>query len=728
MEFNSATRLVSSIVKNKEFKHVKNYWDKEQHVFQFLEKLRKNLNLRTIDDWNLLTQKQIILNGGRSLLSKYSLFDIKCMGYPEGKLNFTPPAKKKEYWDKKENISQFLSKLKEKYNLQSFEDWNLLTQKQIKQNGGSGLLQQYSMYEIKCIGYPEGKNLFKVSKEYHPKGYWDKKENIENFLSQLKAKYNLQSFDDWNSLTANQIQSIGGKYLLLKYSLHEIKCFGFPNGTFETTRKPKGYWDDKTNIIQFLDKLKKNYKIERIEDWNKITQNEIKACGGNTLLNKYSIYQLKNFAQRNDFSEENMPKDWDTTNIYSFIQHVKDVYGLNSPEDWNSISREQILVQGGKKLLQQYSVKEIKCLGCPEGESLFLESKTLGFWNKEQNIKKFFGELKEKYNLNTVKDWDSITQKQIKANGGRSLLLNYSMYEIKCLGFPEGKEYFTRGPNPKGFWDDKKNVILFLDNLKQKCNLQTPDDWNLITRKQIQFYGGGGLSQKYSLYELKCLGCPEGKLIFNNYNLPKRKNFWNNEINRIQFFNDLKQKYNIKTPEDWKRLSKKQLLSNGGFWLFKDKEYLKNLFNDSEHEDSLDYISNLSTNLEYRNMENQKRSSQRWLFLQVQKIFPDEEIVEDYFHSELSRETGFSVQFDVFLIHRNIAIEYHGKHHYEDIPSGFSPNDMYKKRDQEKEQLCLKYGIQLITIPYWWDNKIDSLRETLNSKINIKDERPAHCN
>ena len=72
------------------------------------------------------------------------------------------------------------------------------------------------------------------------------------------------------------------------------------------------------------------------------------------------------------------------------------------------------------------------------------------------------------------------------------------------------------------------------------------------------------------------------------------------------------------------------------------------------------------------------------------------------------------------MIERNIAIEYHGQHHYEDIPDGFSNLETNKNRDTEKEKLCSEHGIQLIVIPYWWDNKLDSLRETLYSKMKKK--------
>ena len=71
------------------------------------------------------------------------------------------------------------------------------------------------------------------------------------------------------------------------------------------------------------------------------------------------------------------------------------------------------------------------------------------------------------------------------------------------------------------------------------------------------------------------------------------------------------------------------------------------------------------------------------------------------------------------MIERNITIEYHGKQHYEDIPSGFANVETYKNRDIEKEKICSEHGIQLIVIPHWWDNKLDSLRYFLYSKINL---------
>ena len=480
-------------------------------------------------------------------------------------------------------------------------------------------------------------------------------QNVHLFLDVIKEKYSLQSFHDWNLITRKQIISNGGSKILNKHSLYELKCMGFPEGKFKFNKpkkvKPSGYWENRNNI-------------------------------------------------------------------YKFINILKEKYNLHSPKEWNSITQKQIKSNGGGSLLNQYSVYDIKCLACPEGKDYFDKPYHLkGFWDDKQNIIQFLKELKEHLNLHTPNDWNLITKIQIEAFGGRSLLNKYSMYEIKCLGCPEGKPFFYKPHHESGFWDNEQNIIQFLDEIKEKYSLNSAEDWNLLTGKKIQENGGKTLLNKYSMYEIKCFGCPEGKSIFDK----KRKTieYWNDEENRSKFLTKLKTMYNLTTPQDWNRLSAEQIKLYGGLWLFNKKmKYMDKIRIEFEiNNDSTD-ITNVSYSLKEligsKSIFN-KRSSQRWLFLQVQKLYPNEEIVEDYFHSEISRESGSSVQFDIYLTKNKIAIEYHGKQHYEDIPSGFAPLEMHQNRDLEKQKICSRFGIQLIVIPYWWDKKLDSLRKTLNS-------------
>ena len=618
------------------------------------------------------------------------------------------------YWKNRDNIEKFLFKIKEKYNLSTVEDWNSITQKQIQSNGGGSLLHNFTVFELKCIACPEGKLIFNKPKQ--PPGYWENKENIDKFLSKIKEKYNLNTPEDWNSITRKQIQSNGGGTLLSKYSIYELKCMAHPEGKslFKNPNQSSGYWEDQENILQFLLTLKEKYNLNTPEDWNSITTSHIQSNGGGSLLLKYSMFELKCMACPEGKSIFNYPPGYweDQENIDKFLSKIKEKYNLNSPEDWNSITRQHINSNGGWILLSKYSIYELKCLACPEGKLIFNNPpQPPGYWENKENIDKFLTKIKEKYNLNTPEDWNSITQKQIQSNGGASLLHKYTIYELKRMACPEGQ--FNNPKQPPGYWENKENILKFLSQIKEKYNLNTPEDWNSITRDVLSHEGGWTILSKYSIYELKCMACPEGKSLFYQ---SKPARYWENKENIHRFLLEIKEKYNLHTQEDWKRISKSQITSEGGGGLFHSKYYLKTKiqFGTLNGKPFFVPFSKLISESPI-----QKRSSQRWLFLQIQNLFPREEIVEDYFHSEISRISGANVQFDVFLIRKKIAIEYHGKQHYEDIPRAFSNVEAYQYKDLEKEKLCKEHGIQLVVIPYWWDNKLDSLKTFLYSKINL---------
>ena len=474
--------------------------------------------------------------------------------------------------------------------------------------------------------------------------YNNKASNIHEFIDHLKNTLDLQTVDDWNSLTYKQIRSLGGENILKNYSVFEIKCYGCKEGeiVFTKPNKPKGYWENTENIQEFVNHLKETLNLQTVEDWNSISQKKVKELGGGSLLHSHSLY-------------------------------------------------------------------DIKCLGSPMIKTLYKqpkETKAPKFWEDKHNITDFLEKLKEKLNLKTPEDWNLLTYKHIREHGGGNLLSLYSMFEIKCMGCPEGKLKYSNPRISSGFWQKKENVLHFLDKLKQKLYLNTIDDWNLLTEKQIRKYGGRSLLQYYSVYEIKCLGFPDGKLLFSkNNNSIKSPGYWDDINNVYQFLNDLEVKLNLKTSNDWKRLSINQIGEHGGYGLlakYSKDEIIKHKIEDFKPFHKVN-----------------GRSSQRWLFLQIQKLFPHDEIIEDYFHSTISRKTGFNMQFDIFLVNRNIAFEYHGKQHYEEMPAIFAPMELYKSRDKEKEKLCKEFGIQLVVIPYWWDNSLDSLKNTVSSKIKI---------
>lgn len=464
-------------------------------------------------------------------------------------------------------------------------------------------------------------------------------EKVEYLVNNLRDKFSLKNETDWNSLTAKDVRSLrGGSTLLSKHTLFEIKCKGFPKGKLNFTKPKKaiGYWDNEENVKNFM-------------------------------------------AQ------------------------VKEKYNLKNAEDWKSITKENIQKQGGLSLLTNYSLEELKKIGCPDylkkkEKIIKREKKPKDYWKYDSNRENFYSLLKEKYNYQTSDDWMNLSWKQIKDCGGSSLFSEFSLNEIKCMICPELKDKIKNKQKNKeiGFWDNLQNVNIFLNKIREEYNFKDANDWNLLTKKKIIDIGGNSLLNKYSIYKLKKLAHPEY-----DFKVIKKKpiGYWDKKENILDFFENLKKEYKLNTTEDWNRISKVQILKLGGSTLLSKF--------------SLNTIIQMACPDVINLQKEQKRSNQRWLFIQIEKLYPKEEIIEDYFHEEMTRISGAPIQLDIFIINKNLAFEYQGIQHYTDMPERFSSLELYQYRDSEKKRICKEVGISLIIIPYWWDQTLEGLNELI---------------
>ena len=95
----------------------------------------------------------------------------------------------------------------------------------------------------------------------------------------------------------------------------------------------------------------------------------------------------------------------------------------------------------------------------------------------------------------------------------------------------------------------------------------------------------------------------------------------------------------------------------------------------------------------------------------VQEIFPDAEVLENFYHDDLIRNDR-KIQLDIYLPRERLAFEYHGEHHFIDI---FALGNRWhqKQRDDEKRTICEQNGICLVEIPFYWDFEKESLKATI---------------
>jgi hypothetical protein len=55
-----------------------------------------------------------------------------------------------------------------------------------------------------------------------------------------------------------------------------------------TTKQPRGYWKAKENQKEFFDQLAIKWNIQKLEDWNKVTNGMVLNEGGNFIKNYYN--------------------------------------------------------------------------------------------------------------------------------------------------------------------------------------------------------------------------------------------------------------------------------------------------------------------------------------------------------------------------------------------------------------------------------------------------------
>ena len=427
----------------------------------------------------------------------------------------------------------------------------------------------------------------------------------------------------------------------------------------------KGFWKSKENQKKFMSELYSKLNFKSLDDWLTVNKETIKINGG------YSLVKIYKYNYKDLLSSIFPDYQWNFSNIklqknkyfqifenqQKFIDNLFIQLNLNTLEDFLSVNKEKIKKYGGESLLKIYK-KDLKKLYCKIYPNYpwnfqFLKLRKFYKWKSIDNQKKYIEKLAIKLGVKRAEEWAFVSCYQIRKNGGENLLKIYKY--------------------------NMKNMIenIYLNNNNNNNNLNNGNDINNDNNNDNI---NNNVDNNDTNFNIE---------IYNENLLLREKRKLKLKLFRLQL------KFLIKEKKDWYQIS------NG--------DHSLNLFQS---------LKLIFPNEEWKKKPFQNRSkkqSQRYLFIEISRIFQQFFIYQNYRPSfMLNLNYNSLLEFDIFIPNLNIAFEYQGQHHYDDIPS-VNRLEVYQSRDHLKEILSSQNNILLIIVPYWWDRSIYSLISTLRS-------------
>lgn len=202
------------------------------------------------------------------------------------------------FWLQLENQKRFVHWLELQLNITNKEDWYCIPLSRIIQHQGGTFMNHFTgsiLGMLKHI-YPDFQFLpWKFNQA--PRNFWSNMENQKKYFHWLEQQLNITKEEDWYKVTTDQIRQHYGAGLLSYYQNSPIKMLQhmYPNFHFlpwKFTQTAKHFWDDPSNLKQYLDHIAASLGMG-VEDLKTVPTHVFK---GTSLLQKYTLQQALTLA------------------------------------------------------------------------------------------------------------------------------------------------------------------------------------------------------------------------------------------------------------------------------------------------------------------------------------------------------------------------------------------------------------------------------------------------
>lgn len=279
---------------------------------------------------------------------------------------------------------------------------------------------------------------------------------------------------------------------------------------------PRGFWNTQSNRSLYLRWLGQQLGFRKLEDWHKITTNDLKQNrGGGVLLNYWNssaiaaVKECYPDRQWNEWQFRSCPRAFwaDPKNHRRYMQWLGERRGVKRPQDWYKVTNRHFATNKGGAFLLHYnstvSAAIMKHLSDYDWKEWMFSKTPKGFWDKKKNRKRYLDWLGKKLGIKKPEDWYKIKRKKYEANYGNNFLKLYDGSPCSALKdvYPRvaWKEWmFARAP--LGFWKDRENRRRYIRWLARELGIRSEKNWSKIRRVDVRNNHGRGFLAAYSSF------------------------------------------------------------------------------------------------------------------------------------------------------------------------------------------------------------------------------------
>jgi len=676
-----------------------------------------------LDGWYKIDEKSFTLNDGDALIAKYgSLWGILSNVLSERSWQaFRFGKVPRGYWTSLDHQREFLEYVSTQLGMKKgdLDEWYGRNATDLIPHGGAGVLYLYGNSLAKLLmalfpGHPWDVSRFSS----RPRSYWSSLENQKKFMDQIGVQLGVRdNLDGWYSISSSSLLPLGAGSLLTRYngSLSKLLAAVYPNHPWKVDNFSKrSITDSLESQRKFMDELGEKLGVRELDGWYSITTSDVMPLGARGILRLYNNSFSKLLAAVYPDHPWNVAKFakrpqryWSSLeNQKKFMDELGETIGLRDLNGWYSINMTDLLPLGAGSILELYGRSLSKLLATvypdhPWDISKFTR-RPANFWSSLANQKKFMDDLGKEIGIRDLDGWYSMTMRTMLPLGAGSILALYSnsLSQLLATVYPNHPWDLSKfSKRPLNYWSSIDNQRKFMDELGAKIGIRSEDDFDKWYEQSVDLFqgnGGYGLLAHYNMNLPKLLAAVYPNFDWQLWKFPRRINqVLQNEVELDKLFTSLEKALEIRRPEDWYRVTTEQLTAlkvptfyktiEGGLATLLSKRY-----------------PNIQWDLDAFFGRGFRRATQRWLAAMLTDLFPSETVLVDHSHPDLH------FQLDVFFPELNLAFEYQGAQHYEQLSVYGNVSDQMV-RDTNKVARCLEHGITLIAVPFWWNKKRPAL-------------------